>query len=184
MVTSVRETAHHIGEFHSRGIVVGGGLMDPVSLVVAAVVAGAVSGVKDTATQVVKDTYAGLKQLLERRKVELAALEAKPASPVQRAALEETLSDSLDGADPADVERLLDAARAVIEAVRDDPAAGEASRVIGVDLADVEAEAIRLRNIASSGGGARIQGAKVTGEIEIDGVTAGLSDPADPQMRQ
>jgi len=41
--------------------------MDPVSLVVAALVAGAAAGVKDTAGTVITDLYAGLKALIRRR---------------------------------------------------------------------------------------------------------------------
>ena len=41
--------------------------MDPVTMVVAALAAGAGAGVKDTATAAVKDAYAGLKGLLAER---------------------------------------------------------------------------------------------------------------------
>ena len=41
--------------------------MDPISLIVAALAAGAIVGVKDTADQVVKDAYTGLKTLIRRR---------------------------------------------------------------------------------------------------------------------
>src|SRR4051794_7893186 len=41
--------------------------MDPVTLIVAALAAGAGAGVKETATHVVKDAYAGLKALVLRR---------------------------------------------------------------------------------------------------------------------
>jgi hypothetical protein len=41
--------------------------MDPISLIVAALAAGAIAGVKDTGGQAVKDAYAGLKGLLRRR---------------------------------------------------------------------------------------------------------------------
>lgn len=40
--------------------------MDPVSLIEAALVAGAAASVKDTASQAVKDAYTGLKTLLSR----------------------------------------------------------------------------------------------------------------------
>lgn len=40
--------------------------MDPVSLIEAALVAGAAASSKDTASQVVKDAYAGLKTLVSR----------------------------------------------------------------------------------------------------------------------
>lgn len=41
--------------------------MDPVSLIISALVAGAAAGVKDDATDVVKAAYATLKKLLRRR---------------------------------------------------------------------------------------------------------------------
>ena len=41
--------------------------MDPISLIIAALAAGAIAGVKDTAGQAVKDAYAGLKALVHRR---------------------------------------------------------------------------------------------------------------------
>jgi hypothetical protein len=41
--------------------------MDPISLIIAALAAGAVAGVKDTASQAVKDAYTGLTELLRRR---------------------------------------------------------------------------------------------------------------------
>jgi hypothetical protein len=41
--------------------------MDPGTMVVAALAAGAGAGVKDTATQAVKDAYAGLKAMLAER---------------------------------------------------------------------------------------------------------------------
>jgi hypothetical protein len=41
--------------------------MDPISLIVAALIAGASTGLKDTATDAVKDAYNGLKGLLQRK---------------------------------------------------------------------------------------------------------------------
>jgi hypothetical protein len=41
-------------------------IMDPVSLIVAALVAGATAGAKDTASQAVKDAYTALKTQLRR----------------------------------------------------------------------------------------------------------------------
>jgi hypothetical protein len=41
--------------------------VEPVSLIVTALVAGASEAVKDTAAQTVKDAYAGLRRLLKRR---------------------------------------------------------------------------------------------------------------------
>ena len=41
--------------------------MDPVSLIVAALAAGASAALKDTATEAIKDAYNGLKSLLKRK---------------------------------------------------------------------------------------------------------------------
>jgi hypothetical protein len=50
--------------------------MDPVSLIVAALAAGAVAGTQNTATEAVKDAYTGLKTLVKRR------LHGRPAGEV------------------------------------------------------------------------------------------------------
>jgi hypothetical protein len=62
-----------------------GGVVDPVSLIVAALAAGAVAGAQNTATDAVRDAYTGLKELLRRRlsgresgQVALARHEAQP----------------------------------------------------------------------------------------------------------
>ena len=41
--------------------------MDPVSIIVTALTAGAVAAAKDTASQAIKDSYAGLKSLIQKR---------------------------------------------------------------------------------------------------------------------
>jgi hypothetical protein len=41
--------------------------MDPISLIIAALAAGAIAGAKDVTGQAVKDAYAGLKALIRRR---------------------------------------------------------------------------------------------------------------------
>jgi len=56
--------------------------MEPISLIVTALVAGAVAAAKDTAEQGVKDTYQGLKTLIKRKfandPLAQAMVEAKP----------------------------------------------------------------------------------------------------------
>jgi hypothetical protein len=41
--------------------------MDPVTVIVSALVAGAAAGAKDTASQAIKDAYSGLKTLIQKR---------------------------------------------------------------------------------------------------------------------
>ena len=143
--------------------------VDPVTIVVAAIALGAQEGVRDTAKQLVKDTYAGLKRMISDRYkgVDPTAVENKPSSEHKRASLEADLKDA--GAD-SDAE-LLAAAKAVIEAVRaDNPHAGDP---IGVDLERVEAEAIRIHDVQSTGSGVRVRDAKVGGDIDISNVKSG-----------
>lgn len=72
--------------------------MEPVSLIVTALTAGAVAALKDTASQAVKDTYSGLKTLIQKRfagkpeaEMALAQIEKKPevwAAPLKDALTE------------------------------------------------------------------------------------------------
>lgn len=97
--------------------------MDPISMIVAALTAGAVAGAQGTATAAVKDAYGGLKTLVQRRfkgrasgETALEKYEAKPES--WRGALEAELVDVNADQDTALVEAaqqlmaLLDAAGA------------------------------------------------------------------------
>ena len=75
--------------------------MEPVSIIVTALTAGAVAALKDTASQAVKDAYSGLKTLIQKRfagqpeaEMALAQIEKKPevwAAPLQDALAESGL---------------------------------------------------------------------------------------------
>src|SRR4051812_40801641 len=95
--------------------------MDPISLIIAALAAGAVAGAQGTATQAVKDAYQGLKALVQSRfrgrasaATALDKHEAKPEA--WRGALEAELVDAHADQDTAVVDAaqrlmaLLDAA--------------------------------------------------------------------------
>lgn len=97
--------------------------MEPVSLIVAALAAGAVAGAQGTATEVVKDAYAGLRvlvrQMLSGKPGGEVALEQDEVKPEQWAgALEAELAQAGAGNDQVVVEAaqrlmtLLDAAGA------------------------------------------------------------------------
>ncbi len=148
--------------------------VDPVSIIVTAVALGAQEGVRSTVASAVKDLYAGLKHLITDRYkgVDPTPVENKPDSDAKRASLEEDLKDA--GAE-SDAE-LLAAAKALIEAINaDNPRAGEP---IGVNLEEIEAEAVRIQNVWSSGGGVNVRGAKVSGSIDISNVTSGQKGPS------
>jgi hypothetical protein len=73
-------------------------MMDPITMIVTALVAGAVAAGKDVAAQAVQDSYAGLKALVVRKFSEkgnvagaLAGVEKKPDSEIWQTALKEEL---------------------------------------------------------------------------------------------
>jgi hypothetical protein len=151
--------------------------MDPVTLIVAALATGAAAGLKDTAASAIKDAYGALKGWLSRHYggVNVDDLERKPESNAKRASLAEDLADAGAGEDEA----LLDLARHLVAAVREnDPQAGH---VVGVDLDDVAAEFIRVGKITSTGTGFRgkrlvVDGGLVIGDVDAGGRT-GSEDP-------
>jgi len=101
--------------------------MDPISLIIAALAAGAIAGVKDTAGQAVKDAYAGLKALVHRRfagnRDAEAALDQSEQQPGPGQA---QLAEHLRAAGAADDEELIRAAQALLRQA--DPAGARAGK--------------------------------------------------------
>jgi hypothetical protein len=148
--------------------------MDPITMIVAVVAAGAAEGLKDTAAAAVKDAYAGLKRFLARKypKVGVEAVEARPESEARRAVVAEDLADA--GADKD--KELLAAVGQLLEALRTH--APDAGAAVGVDLEKVSAEYLRLRDIASTGTGVRVREGEFRGGIDIEDVRAGGGGPS------
>jgi hypothetical protein len=147
--------------------------LDPVSLIVTALAAGAAAGLKPMAAQAVQDAYAGIKRLIQRKyaHVDLAALEQKPESDAKRESVREDLDDAGAGAD----EELLAQAHELAVLVQEhDPGVAAA---IGVDLEDFEAVNLRIRKVESEGTGVRVRKGRLTGDIDIGEVRAGRGGP-------
>jgi len=101
--------------------------MDPISLIIAALAAGAMAGVRDTAGQAVKDAYTGLKALVRRRfagnreaETALAQSERQPESDQPQ------LAQHLQALGAADDEELIRAAQALLKQA--DPAGARAGK--------------------------------------------------------
>lgn len=152
-----------------------GGLdMDPVTIVVAALAAGASAGLKDTVASAIKDSYIVLKRLVQQRfpEIDVSGVERMPASAAKQASLEEDLKASGAGVDTDD--ELIVAAQRLLTAVKNhDPGAGGA---VGIDLERIEAAALRIKNVESTGTGVRVRDGKFDGDIEIGTVRAGTVD--------
>ena len=106
--------------------------MDPISLIVAALAAGAAAGVSDTASTAVKDAYTGLRELVRRRlagraAAEVALAEHESAPEIWRA----PLAAELDGAGAGTDEAMVAAAQRVMAIVDE---AGTRSGKYVVDL--------------------------------------------------
>ena len=109
-------------------------------LIVLALALGAAAGLKPTAEQAIKDGYATLKTLIQRKygKVDVALLEQRPASENRRAVVQEDLAQAGTGQD----EEVVHAAQALLAAIqRQTP---ETAGAIGVRLEDLEAAAVTL----------------------------------------
>lgn len=152
--------------------------MDPLSMLVSALAAGASAALKDTASAAVKDAYAAVKSLIVGKfgaKPSLDSLEQKPASAAKQAAAAEDLGEA-GAARDADVMR---GARTLVEAIeRDDPASAKA---IGLDLSGIKAEFLKVGDIHSEGTAARLRDSAFSGGITLGNLSAGSGKaPSDP----
>jgi hypothetical protein len=150
--------------------------LEPITAIVTALALGAASALKEVGTQSVKDAYAGLKALIQRKyaKVPLAQLEEKPESKSRRDVVAEELTEA--GAAPD--EELLQHAKAVLDAVQQQ--APETAAAIGIDLEEVKGAALRIADVIASGTGVKVKKGEFSGDIDIHGVRAGqlAADPA------
>jgi hypothetical protein len=167
----------HDGVAVLRQKATGEGGMEPISAIALSLAlgAGATAG-KAVVNEVVKDAYAALKGVIKSRypAVSVEQLEQAPQSKNRRAVVEEDLANSDAGKDG----ELVEAANRLIELVRTQ--APGAAAAIGVDLKDVEAANLRLRDIAASGTGVKLEKGRFSGDIDIGNVRAGVKrdDPA------
>ena len=122
--------------------------MDPVSLIVLALAAGAAAGLKSTAAEAVQDGYSAIKALIRRKytRIDLAPLEEKPESEAKRASLTEDLQDAGAG---SDAELIAQARQLVALVAQHDSSAAAA---VGIDLGKVKAEFLRVGDVVATQG--------------------------------
>lgn len=143
--------------------------MDPITIIVMALAAGAAAGAKSTVEQAIKDSYVGIKAIIQRKysSVTLTSLENKPESKIQRDSVQEALQDV--GADKD--QELFDGAKKLLEAL--EKHSSELSVAIGVDLKEVKAHALKIHKVTATGTGVKIERGEFAGDIEIGEVQAG-----------
>jgi hypothetical protein len=146
-----------------------GSQMDPISIIVAALVSGAAAGLKPTAAQMVKDAYSAIKHLIKSKYdgKALDKLEKDPSS----TALGTELRSELEYRGADNDQQLLSLARELLEAVSEyDPAA---AANVGVDLDDIRSRNLKVEDVTSTGTGVRVHSADITEYISITGVRSG-----------
>jgi hypothetical protein len=144
--------------------------MEPLTSLLAALVAGASTALQTTVADVVKDAYAVLKTRLAEHfgSVDLSAVERNPEEEDPRRALEEQLRETGAASDA----ELVAAAKALLEQLeRHDPS--RLASVVGVDLEGIKAGAVRIDDIISAGAGVRAKKVTASGDFHISGVRAG-----------
>jgi hypothetical protein len=139
-------------------------------LIVTALAAGATASLKKVGGDAVQTVYDRLKAAViarTQRKAAVEALAEDPASAPQRQVVVEALQKSGGEAD-ADLARIATELNEVLARL---PPHEQAA--IGVDIRELEAGNVTLRNITASGTGVKGDSWKLRGDLNIDGVNAG-----------
>lgn len=151
--------------------------MDPMTIIVTALVLGAAAGLEPTAAQAVKDAYAGVKRLIQDRydRVTVEMLENDPTDEARR----EIIKTDLEKAGAAQDEDLLRQAQALLDLIeKQEP---EIAGAVGVNLADFTARNLNIEDVAASGAGVNVERAELSEDMTIKKVRAGLKGDQDPK---
>jgi hypothetical protein len=123
--------------------------VDPVSIIVSAVISGAAASLRGVASDVVKSAYGGLKALIVSKfgdMIDIGGVEKRPNHMGQQQLLEQDLRDAGAASEPD----VLEAAKSVLEGVETLPP--EAAQMIGVDLERVKLQLMEIGRITAEGG--------------------------------
>src|SRR5262245_61106031 len=154
--------------------------MGPISdLMMSLVIGAGIVGGKELVSSIVKDAYKNLKAVILKHypAIAVSVLEQKPNSKDTQSVIERELAAANAGQNAA----VLSAAQTLLDVIQRNAPAAVAT--IGIDLNDVSAANLRLKDVVSAGGGVRVHRARIDGDIEITHVRAGssLSTPKKPK---
>jgi hypothetical protein len=155
--------------------------MEPfATLIVSALALGAAAGAQSTIEQVIKDAYAGLRQVIVDRYSRHArlvdAMDSLAEEP-QDASRRETLGDELESAEVTNDEAVIEKAQAVHAAMND--SAPTLAKAIGMDIGELEAAVLEVENVQAgkTGIGVRIGKAQIRGSASFRNIGREDSDP-------
>lgn len=154
--------------------------MDPISIIVTALVTGAAAALKPTTEQAIKDAYAAIKALIHRKYagVNIAVLENDPASQARQGVIKEDLEKASAGQD----EEVLREAKALLDAI--EAHAPEVPKAVGLDLQDIKGASLTAERILAEGRhatGVKVKGAQIQGDIAFRDVTAQNTESTSPK---
>jgi hypothetical protein len=154
--------------------------MDPISIIVMALVTGAATALKPMAEQAVKDAYASLKGLLQRKygSVNVNMLETDPASKPRQ----EIVKEDLEKTDARQDEQLLREAKALLDAVQ--VHASSLPQAVGLDLQDITGASLSAEHILAQGSratGLKAKGLDIKGDIKFSDITARSGEDTPPK---
>ncbi len=145
--------------------------MEPLTLLLNAVIAGAAAALKPAAENAVKDTYNALKEIIKQRwnRVAIDHIEGDPTSKARQAALEEDLQKTGAFRDP----EVLRQAQQVIAVVNQSDAAKAAAAAAGISIEKLKAGAsIHLEDLISTGS-VKVGDLRAKKNLTIRGVHSG-----------
>jgi len=154
--------------------------VDPISIIVTALVTGAAAAFKSTAEQVIKDAYEGIKAFIQHkyRHVDVAVLENDPSSKTRQAVVKEDLEKTTAGQD----EELLRQAKALLDIIQTH--APDVPKVVGIDLEDIKGASLNAEHILARGShatGVKARSMDIQGDIRFSDITAGSEGDAPPK---
>jgi hypothetical protein len=150
--------------------------MEPVSLIVAALVGGATAALKDTATQAVTDAYSALKSFIASKFKKKASIESLEETPDSKAK-QEAVKEDLVAVDAANDDQVWSLAKALIEEIKKH---APDAVVVGFDVERLEAEFVRIGNVRSTQTGVRGRDWKLKGGVEVGDIDVGSKDRDPP----
>jgi len=141
--------------------------MEPISLLLTAIVSGAAAALEPTTKQAVKDAYEALKTLIKRKwgNIGLESVEGDPKSAARR----EVLKEDLEKAQAAPDEEMMRQAQVLVRAVKEH--APQAARAAGITLDELEAAgSISIRDLVAAGAAISVTKLKAGENISIEGL--------------
>lgn len=154
--------------------------MDPISIIVTALAAGAATVLKPMTEQAIKDAYAGIKALIRRKygHVDFAILEADPASKARQAVVKEGLEKTGTGQD----EEVLRKAKFLLDVIQ--AHASDVPKAVGLDLEDIKGASLSAEHILAEGShatGVKVKGGDIQGDIAFRDVIARSGEDIPPE---